>query len=181
MNISTENDDSSNSLNNLLSQLQEGDFEQAEQTLKEQEFTPDNFEEFTSWNESKYTRNCIAHSDEFELILLCWMPGQETKIHDHDDKSCWVKMISGHIQEDTFHLEGETLRETGKHILNEGDVTFANNRLFLHRLKNTSKERTLSLHLYMEPIKKCKIYNPKEDCFSTAEMVYDTEASSLAI
>lgn len=43
----------------------------------------------TDWQECrnfckiKYSRNLIELNEDFELILLCWLPGQESPIHNH--------------------------------------------------------------------------------------------------
>ena len=41
------------------------------------------FEKYATWNQESYTRNCIARTDTYELILLCWEKKQETPIHEH--------------------------------------------------------------------------------------------------
>ena len=38
---------------------------------------------YATWSKTHHTRNCIAVNDRFELILICWGPGQCTDIHDH--------------------------------------------------------------------------------------------------
>ena len=60
------------------------------------------FEKFAAWDETHYTRNCIARTENFELLLLCWQAGQETPVHSHNDQDCWVFLIEGNITENQY-------------------------------------------------------------------------------
>lgn len=43
-----------------------------------------------------YTRNLLATDNiNYTLLLLCWSPGVESKIHDHPCDGCFVKTIIG--------------------------------------------------------------------------------------
>jgi cysteine dioxygenase len=172
----------SNHLPNLVDLLSDGDFESAEDLLKSTSFNPDEFLEFATWAPDKYTRNCIASNDHFELILLCWPPGQGTQIHNHDNKNCLVKVISGNLLEKTYQLQEESFIPTGSSILLSGEVTQATAEAenFLHSLKNYTPQRAMSLHLYMEPIKQCLVFDSEESCFKQVEVTYDTEAAHVA-
>ena len=63
------------------------------------------FEDFCSWSEDCYTRNCIFENEKFELILLCWEKDQITPIHDHGGEECWVKVINGTLKETLYKQE----------------------------------------------------------------------------
>jgi cysteine dioxygenase len=39
--------------------------------------------EFALFCPIKYSRNLIEFNENFELIILCWLPGQESPIHNH--------------------------------------------------------------------------------------------------
>ena len=40
-----------------------------------------------------YTRNLVAATDDFDLILLCWNPGRQSPIHDHSGSHCHMKVV----------------------------------------------------------------------------------------
>ena len=50
---------------------------------------------YATWSNTHHTRNCIALNDRFELILICWGPGQCTDIHDHGGEECWMDFVEG--------------------------------------------------------------------------------------
>ena len=36
---------------------------------------------YATWSKTRHTRNCIAVNDRFELILICWGPGQCSSVY----------------------------------------------------------------------------------------------------
>jgi predicted metal-dependent enzyme (double-stranded beta helix superfamily) len=45
---------------------------------------------YTFWDYNKsYTRNLITTNNNFSLLLLCWSPGKESKIHNHPCDGCF--------------------------------------------------------------------------------------------
>ena len=50
---------------------------------------------YAFWDEGKdYTRNLIHADGDFSLLLLCWAPGRESKIHNHPCQGCFSKIAS---------------------------------------------------------------------------------------
>jgi cysteine dioxygenase len=45
-----------------------------------------------------------------------------------------------------------------------------------HRLENVSNKRSMSLHLYAKPIRKCRIFDEKSKSFVNKDLGYDTIA-----
>lgn len=132
-------------------------------------------DEIISWSDECYTRNCIAQGDDFELILLCWEKGQVSPIHDHGGEECWVKVIEGEFRETLYKKD-----EMGElHVIKSihssaGDVTYMVDFMGCHRLENLSNKRSLSLHLYANPIRRCNVYNEVSKKFVMKELSYDT-------
>lgn len=42
---------------------------------------------FALFGADHYVRNCVLRTEAFELLVLCWAPGQESRIHDHATSS----------------------------------------------------------------------------------------------
>ena len=161
-------------LKDLIQFLNRGEFEAVTEQLGEVFFSPEEFEPFASWQEHKYTRNCIARTADYELVLLCWQPQQATAIHCHDDKECWVKVVQGSFEEKMYCSAEKEVSDTGVRTLGQFEVTSATEATFLHSLKNTSNQRAMTLHLYMKPIEKCRVYNLDSKEMKVVYMKYDT-------
>lgn len=123
---------------------------------------PSEFAKYIFWNKNFYTRNCIVRTEEYELLLLCWEKGQVTPIHCHGGQECWVYMLQGSIEEHRYEeKDGSTELEVVQTTqLNEGKFSYMNDDMGLHSLRNTHPGQAMSLHLYMNPIDECSIYDP---------------------
>lgn len=132
------------------------------------------FEEFATWEDGGYTRNCIARRDNFEFILLCWDAGAKTPIHGHNGQNCWVYQVSGSASEKRFKQTHYGFELTNHTTLNEGKITYMHDRMGYHTLENPSSNPSMTLHVYANPIDRCEVYNEKIGCFEIVEMEYDT-------
>jgi cysteine dioxygenase len=59
--------------------------------------------------------------------------------------------------------------------LSPGRLTYMEDSMGYHTLKNHSDERAMTLHLYISPIDTCKVFNDTtEDSFKLKELKYDS-------
>lgn len=165
-------------LKELVARLNDGDFESVTNQLGSVALSAKQFIQYATWKADRYTRNCISHNDAYELVLLCWQPGQQTAIHCHDDKECWVKVIQGTFLEEMYTYEDDVMTPTGSRTLGTFEITNADESSFFHSLKNTTTEVAMTLHLYMKPIHKCRVYlgDNSHLKFKEVTMYYDTIA-----
>lgn len=128
-----------------------------------------------------YTRNLIATDNEnYTLILLCWSAGRESKIHDHPCQGCFVRTISGRIQENTYsmHKDTDEILPMAENIYGPGLVSYMHDSIGLHKIGNPHpSEGAISLHLYVPPFKKCKVWSEagKLSSFEEGRMGYYSE------
>ena len=162
------------SLNDLVDALFNENYKLAVDQAHRFIFSEDEFDQYAFWNEKHYTRNCIAHNEHFELVLLCWEAGQKTANHCHNGQECWVKVISGAFEEEMYVLNEESgsLEYTETKHLARHEVTSVDDHTIFHTLKNTNEGRAMSLHLYMKPIKECRYYNTKDAELQTVTLSY---------
>ncbi len=142
-------------------------------------FGPEEFEPYCTFEDSFYTRNLIARTDDFELILLCWQPGQATPIHDHAGSDGWMFGVEGQLQEVRYHwkkLEDGSIEcsRFDKGQLQPTGIAYINDDIGIHAIENVGPDRAVSLHLYSPPIDSCVYYSEDERCFKNKEMSYHT-------
>ena len=117
---------------------------------------------YCMWNDRRYTRNCIARTSEFELLLVCYEPGQRTSIHDYDTEEAWIKPVLGTVLEERFHLvENGGIELMRSAQLCIGSVTHLSHGSSIHRYTNTSGGRAATLNLYARPLLKWKVYEER--------------------
>lgn len=122
--------------------------------LKSIEFGPETIQDICSWSNDKYVKRTIERIPSFDLELICWEPGQETAIHDHANRESWFFVLQGELEESVFYKPGEVgepLHLKSKSIYKNKDIGYMTDNHGLHKLKNSSSERTISIHLYTEP------------------------------
>ena len=97
-----------------------------------------------------YVRQPIYRDDTWELLLLCWLPGQATAVHGHDGSSGLVRLLAGTLEEcgyEALDAPRPAHRRTlhGQGLLVELPET-------IHRVANAGSTPALSLHLYSPPL-----------------------------
>ncbi len=176
LNSNQNNQEAIHTLEELVAALSEGERTTYSEIVHSLQIPVSTFEEYCSWSSESYTRNCIVDTEEFELILLCWEPGQITPIHDHGGEECWVRVIEGDLRETIYQEEEDKLKEITSSVAKTNDVTYMIDFMGYHSLENLSSERSMSLHLYAKPIRSCNLFDEAEGKFVNTEMTYHTEA-----
>jgi cysteine dioxygenase len=165
------------SLDDLITALSEEERTKYNHIIHSIKLPSSAFENYSSWSNECYTRNCIIDNEKFELILICWCEGHRTPIHDHGGEECWVKVIEGEFKE-TIYKQNEAgeLNFVKSSISKSNEITYMKDFMGFHRLENLSNKRSISLHLYAKPIRKCKMFDEKSGTFMNKDLVYDTTA-----
>jgi len=176
MSTDTINQNRVSSLDEMVRLLKKGDYEPVLSQSEHITFSLDEILPYIFWDKDRYTRNCIARDEYFELVLLCWEQGQKTAIHCHNKQECWVKVVSGSFSEELYRLNENTgeMKYVTTDILSQHEVTSVEDASVFHNLANISNGRSMSLHLYMKPIAKCRIYDRETSEIKMVSLSYDT-------
>ncbi|WP_298760893.1 cysteine dioxygenase family protein [uncultured Psychroserpens sp.] len=165
---------SQENIQQLIALLSQSSIEDYNAILNNFNFNSIDFKPFESWSQQKYTRNCLYRDVNFEVILLCWEKGQETVIHGHDGEDCWVYLLEGEMEEVFFNVEDQHLRKVGSQKVLPHQLTFMNDNIGFHKLKNSYEGKSISLHVYAKPIEHCVSYNETSQQFIERQLTYDT-------
>lgn len=61
---------------------------------------PKHWKRYAKFDRFRYTRNLVdAGNGAFNIMILCWGPGHASAIHDHADSHCFMKLLSGSLEE----------------------------------------------------------------------------------
>lgn len=121
-----------------------------------------------------YTRNLVSTDNEtYAMILIVWNRGKYSPIHDHPCDGCWVKVVSGAVNEVRYEKQGESLVETSNLVLSHG-VTYMDDSLGLHKIGNPSDSVDgVTLHIYSPPYDKCRVwFDPTQAAKSSVAYAY---------
>lgn len=94
----------------------------------------------------------VEPDGSFSIVSLCWLPGQETPIHDHVSW-CVVGVHEGLEHETTYRLEtdgdgSEYLVETGRTTCTPGMTEALTPPGDIHKVSNACEDLAISLHIY---------------------------------
>jgi cysteine dioxygenase len=167
-------------INDLIVELDEQDKKYYPRILKSLQIPIEKFYDIAEWEADHYSRVCVAKNEKFELLLLCWNGHDQTPIHDHDGQKCWVYQLDGQIEEKRYNLEGDNeLVEVLSTKLTPRNLTYMDDNMGFHSLINASSSRSLTLHLYVNPIEECSVYCEDSKEFHTKSMSYCKDLSGL--
>ncbi|NMO23428.1 cysteine dioxygenase [Pyxidicoccus fallax] len=103
------------------------------------------------FNPEGYARRVLGRTDACELLLLCWLPGQVSRVHDHGGSSGVSWVVRGKLAETRFAWGGDRLVPASRAGAEEGDVLLERPET-IHRLHNASRHGAVSLHVYAPPM-----------------------------
>lgn len=139
---------------------------------------------FLTWDKEHYTRNLVKKTELYELMAICWEPGQVSSIHNHRDQNCWMAVPMGRLLVQNYHVIFQNIAE-GQCSLQTTDITEMNPSKGgvvdpanpVHRVYNPAefKQRAVSLHLYSRPFDTCVVYSAERGTCGIINLQYDTQ------
>lgn len=102
-----------------------------------------------------YTRNGIVNiNGNANLLILVWLPGKGSAIHDHANAHCCMKILKGELTEllyDVPEEEGHEMKPKQVSVLKRNEVGYILDNIGLHKISNETSDFAVSLHLYTPP------------------------------
>jgi hypothetical protein len=98
-------------------------------------------------SESYYTKYIIKSDELFDLIYIKWNEKSFTKIHDHPNKGCIFKILSGCLIEECYDNNEKYISFENINFLSKNMVSYKISKKKLHKIIASSD--TESLHIYI--------------------------------
>jgi cysteine dioxygenase len=150
---------------------------------------------YVLWNPEHYTRNLIYRDAFFEVLALCWLPGQRTPIHSHNGQLGWVTVVQGELACHNYRFVRSDVRKKmpvhghndpvatrpveverlfSTNCQADGNVSAVDRRQTTHQLENVEKSHagTVSLHVYSKPIDSCVLFDEGMRCCHRHHLQY---------
>lgn len=103
-------------------------------------------------------RTLVCRTARYEILVLGWLPGQASSVHDHGASACGVRVIEG-LATERVALRG-ALGDPRAHapgaILARGPGEW-------HEIRNDGEDRLLTLHVYSPPLSYDGVVPPARD------------------
>jgi len=147
--------------------------------------------EFVWWRDSFYTRNLIFRDELFEVMAICWSPGQKTAIHTHNGQLGWMTVAQGEVATTEFRHESCNAPER-QNVVNidclggatelqlerlhtitcaegtggETPMVMVDKLQTIHQIENTGSVGCISLHVYSKPFDSCIAFDlERQRCY----------------
>ena len=126
-----------------------------------------------------YARTLLHRCDDFEILVLHWLPGARSSIHDHGGALCWFAVAKGEVGVENFlrYDTGATpgyarIGFDGRENLHEGAIDYRQDDVHLHRCF-AGNEHAVSLHVYARPIERFHTFDERARTCCEATSTYD--------
>ena len=110
--------------------------------------------DFVQFSPERYRRNLMRAGPAYHALVLCWLNGQRSPIHDHRGSSCGVRVIKGEATETVFEMteEGHVFPVRTRKAA-EGFIC-ATQDLDIHQISNlqSGNAELITLHIYSPPL-----------------------------
>lgn len=138
--------------------------------------TSGDWRRYALFSAERYARNLVRRTELYELLVLCWHPGQVTPVHDHQSQRCWMAVLAGEVRETQFRMPipgvEQPLEAIGTRHLQAGSVAFITDEIGLHEIAPAGEEQAVTLHLYSRPIAACRVFDPATGRVSMRQLDY---------
>ncbi|HUJ93617.1 MAG TPA: cysteine dioxygenase family protein [Terriglobales bacterium] len=150
---------------------------------------PDTLASYLTWDRQHYTRNLIDKTPLYELIAICWEPGQVSSVHNHRDQNCWMAVPIGRLLVENYRTisqdidRGVCKLEMAETVEMNFDHPCAVDPLEpVHRVRNPRElnQRAVSLHVYSRPFDTCVVYSPEQGTCGVIKLHYNSEFGRYA-
>ena len=94
-----------------------------------------------------YGRKMVHDGGFFEVMVMCWRPGDYSAIHDHGKAEFGAVKLFGDAEHASFELEGGRLTTIARER-NESGTTLKVTASLIHQMGNPGEKNFFSLHVY---------------------------------
>ena len=126
--------------------------------LKNMEVNLDALRECIGYTDNGYQRNVIKRTEFYELVAICWTPGQDTPIHDHVGSDCAFLIADGVSTETIYQLNDEGLAYPVEVRTYQPGEVCAAEEPDIHRVSNDSDSELINVHVYTPPLHAYSLY-----------------------
>ena len=108
-------------------------------------YNGNDWKEYVSFTSASYHKILLKQfsTDLFEMFIICWSPLQYTKIHDHPENGCLMKVLRGSLTENRYTNSFQTSTTT----IYKNYVGYLEGSTIMHNICNFD-DYSVTLHIY---------------------------------
>jgi cysteine dioxygenase len=146
-------------------------------------------EPYVYYAKSHYTRNLIYKCELFEVLAICWEPGQVSRIHNHRGQNCWMVTPIGKLRVQNFRVEGRNAAQgtcrlipTDAYDMDAQHPVVVDPKEPVHTVANLPEfgAKATSVHIYSHPYAECEVYSLDKGTYMEVPLHYSSEYGRLS-
>ena len=147
--------------------------------LRSLDLQKEQLEKYCYFNRDFYTRNLVHKEKGFELMVVCWSPGQKAPIHGHEGEKCWARIQKGSLQVCNYkEMSSDTIDlDLVERVL--AKKGYLDGPADIHSVENISNDIAVSLHVYARPFDSCDIYDLETGVKNRIQLQYHSMFGKL--
>lgn len=130
---------------------------------------------WTRFDERFYTRTSVFRSASAELLVMGWLGGQMSPLHNHRGSICALRVLAGEGLEVNYErLNIGLLSPCSVSRQGVGFIS-ASADADVHQVGNVKESPLVTVHLYSPPLERAQYFAPSES------VLFDQNAGLLAV
>ena len=165
---------------------------------------PKSLRPFTHFADDHYARHLVHRDDHFDIMVLCWKPGQGTPIHTHNGQLGWAFATQGALEcveykwlgcdrPENQNVSGidclaggmqVKLEPTAKLVATpDGPMNRVTRQVTIHSLTvpQDCKEPVVSFHVYSLPFDSCVVFDVAQGQCRRKDLAFDTAPAGYTV
>ena len=138
------------SIINRIKETHDLDSTTASEIISNAAVSPDELAPWTSFDHSakdSYGRKLVCDYGNFEIMVMSWIPGDMSMIHDHGYTQWGAVQLFGIAEHAVFEISNGILTTTERKLCKKRQILSVENSL-IHQMGNVGDTNYLTLHLY---------------------------------
>jgi predicted metal-dependent enzyme (double-stranded beta helix superfamily) len=120
------------------------------------------WKEYVKINNDTYNKHLVYHTDLFDIFIITWKAGQRSKIHDHPNHGCLMKILDGHLSENLYNIDKSKTKDKELEYLSSIDlrtnaIGYKEGCCIVHDI--SALVDSVSIHIYSPGCYKATCYN----------------------
>lgn len=113
-----------------------------------------------------YEKEILLVTEEIEVIVSGWRPGNNCYPHDHDQAECFVFVLNGCVENTLLDFDNGKLNIINKTAKQCGDNLYLGAGI-IHYMQNTGNENLICLHVYTPGISEMRVFDDQHKTIYT--------------
>lgn len=126
-----------------------------------EKYNGSDWKQYVKFTNNSYNKIKLSDfsNELFEIVIICWNNNQSSKIHDHPNNGCVLKVLQGELKEEIYNkqiIDNNVMYNYEKTNICLLGYMEKNNKI--HKIINNDV-KSVSIHVYSPPDYKPKVYN----------------------